>query len=72
MSNFELNQTVMDFYNLLGKQVSFVYKASSFFINTDGMVISVVLNLTGEHQFMIDSSPDFYSFSDVLEFQILD
>ena len=36
------------------------------------MVVSVVLNLTGEHQFMIDSSPDFYSFSDVLEFQILD
>ena len=30
MSNFEVNQTVMDFYNLLGKQVSFVYKASSF------------------------------------------
>lgn len=72
MSKVEVNQTVINFHNLLGKQVSFVYKASSFFINTDGMVVSVVLNLTGEHEFMIDSSPDFYSFSDVLEFQILD
>ena len=58
-------------YNLLGKEVSFCYGLKEFTFQTDGTVTSIVFNLHGEHEFSVDDG-GFYSFSEVLEFQVLD
>ena len=63
-----LDTTVL---NLLGKEVSFCYCLKDFTFQTDGTVTSIVFYLHGEHQFSVDDC-EFYSFSVVLEFQVLD
>lgn len=63
-----LDTTVL---NLLGKEVSFCYVLKQFTFQTDGTVTSIVFNLDGEHQFSVGGD-DFYSFSEVLEFKVLD
>lgn len=63
-----LDTTVL---NLLGKEVSFCYCLKDFTFQADGTVTSIVFNLHGEHQFSVDDC-GFYSFSEVLEFQVLD
>ena len=64
-----LDTTVL---NLLGKEVSFSYVLKPFTFQTDGTVTSIVFNLHGEHEFSVDDGDDFYSFSEVLEFKVLD
>lgn len=63
-----LDTTVL---NLLGKEVSFCYGLKEFTFQTHGTVTSIVFNLHGEHEFSVDDG-EFYSFSEVLEFQVLD
>ena len=75
MSKVEVNQTVINFYNLLGKQVSFVrnVKVKDEFLSeqVQGQVTDIVLSLDGNHQVSVDGG-DFFLFSDLVEFQILD
>ena len=59
---------------LLGKQVSFICSTK---IGSDvysshhcGTVTSIVFNLTGEPQISVDDG-DYYSFSDLIEFEDL-
>ena len=57
---------------LLGKNVSFSWLgAEGVVYETDGEVTSVVLNLHGDHEFSVDDG-DYYSFSELTEFKILD
>ena len=49
----------------------FCYGLKEFTFQTDGTVTSIVFNLHGEHEFSVDDG-EFYSFSEVLEFQVLD
>ena len=71
MSNFEVNQRLIDLISLLGKEVGYTYKAGGMIIETDGMLTSVVVNLNGSHEFCVDGQ-DYYSFDEVLEFKVLD
>ena len=75
MSKVEVNQTVVNFYNLLGKQVSFVrnVKVKDEFLSeqVQGQVTDIVLSLDGNHQVSVEGG-DFFLFSDLVEFQILD
>ena len=64
----ELDTTVL---NLLGKQVSFITTNGFHFFDNRGVVDSIVFNLSGKHQISIEDG-EFYSFDDLLEFQILD
>lgn len=58
---------------LLGKQVSFIttVKVESTVYSSDhsGIVTDIVLSLSNEPQIALDDG-DFYSFSDLLEFEI--
>lgn len=62
--------------SLLGKKVSFVSVLSSngevFRFDNLGIVSSVLFNLDGSYEFSLDTSDCFYSFDDVLEFEILE
>lgn len=57
--------------SLLGKKVSFV-SGGEFLFDTLGTVSSVVFNLDGSFEFLIDTCNAYFSFDDVIEFQILD
>lgn len=58
---------------LLGKSVSFVHTIKVdkkiFVYEGKGVVTDIVLNLNGNHEISLDGG-DFYTLSDVLEFQI--
>lgn len=58
---------------LLGKSVSFVHTTKVdkkiFVYEEKGVVTDIVLNLNGNHEISLDGG-DFYTLSDVLEFQI--
>lgn len=58
---------------LLGKSVSFITSTKvdkKIFVREEkGVVTDVVLNLDGNHQISLDQG-DFYTLSEVLEFQI--
>lgn len=58
---------------LLGKSVSFITSTkvdNKIFVREEkGVVTDVVLNLDGNHQISLDQG-DFYTLSEVLEFQI--
>lgn len=64
----ELNTTV---FNLLGKQVSFSISNGYHVFFEQGTVTDVVLSVAGNVQISIDDG-DFYIFSDLLEFKVLD
>lgn len=70
MKNIEINQTIEDFKDLLGKQVSYSFSLGGTTYQSDGEVTSVVLNLHGDHEFSVDEG-DYYSFSELTEFKIL-
>ena len=63
-----LDTTVL---NLLGKEVSFCYGLKEFTFQMDGVVTSIVFNLHGQHEFCVDDG-EFYSFSEVIDFKVLD
>ena len=71
MKNIDINQTVEDLKHLLGKQVSYSFCLGGTTFYSDGEVTSVVLNLNGDHEFAVDYG-DYYSFSELTEFKILD
>ena len=56
---------------LLGKQVSYSFSLGGTIYETDGQVTSVVLHLHGDHEFSVDDG-DYYAFSKLTEFKILD
>ena len=64
----ELDTTVL---NLLGKEVSFSISNGYRVFFEQGTVTDVVLSVAGNVQISIDYG-DFYIFSDLLEFKVLD
>jgi hypothetical protein len=70
MKNIDINQTVEDFKDLLGKQVSYSFCLGGTTYQSYGQVTSVVLHLHGDHEFSVDDG-DYYSFSELTEFKIL-
>lgn len=57
---------------LLGKQVSYSWLgADGVTYQSDGELTSIVFHLHGDHEFAVDEG-DYYSFSEVTEFQVLD
>ena len=57
---------------LLGKQVSFSWLgADGVTYQSDGELTSIVFHLHGDHDFAVDEG-DYYSFSELTEFQVLD
>lgn len=71
MENIDINQTVEDLKDLLGKQVSYSFRLGETIYQSDGEVTSVVLNLHGDHEFSVDDG-DYYSFSEIIDFKVLD
>ncbi|WP_104490249.1 hypothetical protein [Acinetobacter indicus] len=71
MENIDINQTVEDLKDLLGKQVSYSFCLGETTYQSDGQVTSVVLNLHGDHEFSVDDG-DYYSFSEIIDFKVLD
>ncbi|WP_180009752.1 hypothetical protein, partial [Acinetobacter sp. YH16057] len=69
--NIDINQTVEHLKDLLGKQVSYSICLGGTTYQSDGEVTSVVLHLHGDHEFSVDDG-DYYSFSELTEFQVLD
>lgn len=59
-----LDTTVL---NLLGKEVSFVFS----YLDLKGKVTDVLINIDGKNQISLDYG-DFYAFSELTEFKILD
>ena len=72
MLKIEINQIVNDVISYMGKQVIFSYKLGETLIENEGMVTSVVLNLNGVHEIALDDDGDFYSFSEIIDFKVLD
>lgn len=72
MKNIEINQIVKDLKSLLGKQVSYSISLAGVLYETDGQVTSIVFNLNDDHEFSLDDSGCFTSFSELVEFKILD
>jgi hypothetical protein len=62
------NTTVL---NLLGKEVSFVFSYLDYSLDLKGKVTDVLLNIGGKNQISLDYG-DFYVFSELTEFKILD
>ena len=58
--------------NLLGKQVSFIFPYSHGQLFKKGAVTSVISNLNSSSEILIDDQGDFYSLSEIIDFQILD
>lgn len=57
---------------LLGKQVSYSWLgADGVTYQSDGELTSIVFHLNGDHEFAVDEG-DYYSFSELTEFQVLD
>lgn len=71
MEKIEINQTFENLKDLLGKQVSYSFSLGGTIYETDGQVTSVVLNLHGDHEFAVDEG-DYYSFSEIIDFKVLD
>ena len=69
MKNIEINQTIEDFKDLLGKQVSYSFSLGGTTYQSGGEVTSVVLNLHGDHEFSVDE--EITIFSELTEFKIL-
>ena len=63
-----LDTTVL---NLLGKEVSFVFSYRDYSLDLKGKVTDVLLNIDGKNQISLDDG-DFYVFSELTEFKILD
>lgn len=72
MEKIEINQIVNDVISYMGKQVIFSYKLGETLFENEGMVTSIVLNLNGEHEIALDDGGDFYSFSEIIDFKVLD
>ena len=58
--------------NLLGKQVSFIFPYPHGQLFKKGAVTSVISNLNSSSEILIDDQGDFYSLSEIIDFQILD
>ena len=75
MKKSNINQELEYIINLMGEQVSFVrnVKVKDEFLSeqVQGQVTDIVLSLDGEHQVSVEGG-DFFPFSDLLEFQVLD
>lgn len=75
MKNSKINQELESIINLMGEHVSFVknVKISGQFLSQkiEGKLTNIVLDLHGDYQFSVDYG-DFYSFSELTEFKILD
>ena len=57
---------------LLGKQVSFSWLgADGVTYQSDGELTSIAFRLHGDHDFAVDES-DYYSFSELTEFHLLE
>lgn len=56
--------------NLLGKQVSFNYSLGDLTFVNEGKVISLVLNLSGCPEILIDNDPDFYALSEITDLKV--
>ena len=57
---------------LLGKQVSYSWLgADGVTYQSDGELTSIAFHLHGDHEFAVDEG-DYYSFSELTEFQVLD
>ena len=57
---------------LLGKQVSFSWLgADGVTYQSDGELTSIAFHLHGDHDFAVDES-DYYSFSELTEFHLLE
>ena len=57
--------------NLLGKEVSFVFSCLDYSLDLKGKVTDVLVNIDGRNQISLDDG-DFYVFSELTEFKILD
>lgn len=55
---------------LLGKQVSFNYLLDDLIFPQKGIVTSLVLGISGCPQLLIDDGNQFYSLSDITDFEI--
>lgn len=75
MKNSKINQELESVINLMGEQVSFVknIKIEDKFDSQhiQGVVTDIVLSLHGNHEISVNGG-DFFSLSDLLEFQVLD
>ena len=75
MKKSKINQQLEYIINLMGEQVSFVrnVKVKDEFLSeqVQGQVTDILLSLDGEHQVSVEGG-DFFSFSDLLEFHVLD
>ena len=75
MKNSKINQELENIINLMGEDVSFVYniKVQDKFHSgkIQGQVTDINLSLDGNHQISVDGG-DYYSFSELTEFKILD
>lgn len=57
---------------LLGKNVSFSWLgAEGVVYETDGELSSIVFNVHGAHEFSVDDG-DYFSFSELIDFKVLD
>ncbi len=56
--------------DLLGKQVSFNYSLGDMTFPNKGKVTSLVVNLSGCPEILIDNSCDFYALSDITDFEV--
>lgn len=57
--------------DLLGKQVSFNYSLGDMTLPNKGKVTSLVVNLSGCPEILIDNSCDFYALSDITDFSVI-
>ena len=75
MKKSKINQQLEYIINLMGQQVSFVrnVKVKDEFLSeqVQGQVTDILLSLDGEHQVSVEGG-DFFLFSDLLEFHVLD
>lgn len=63
------NTNLLEF---LGKQVSYSWLgADGVTYQSDGELTSIAFHLHGDHEFAVDEG-DYYSFSELTEFQVLD
>lgn len=54
---------------LLGKQVSFVYKQDEHSFDCEGLITDVVFSISGESQISINHD-DFYNLSDLFDLKV--
>ena len=75
MKNSKINQELESIINLMGEHVSFVqnFKVGGEFLSEkiEGQVTDIVLHLDGCHEISL-SGGDYVTFSDLLDFKVLD